>query len=102
MDQKPWKDLVMVSSEQKGEGLAKDKIHISSPIGVWVVQDDRKMGGVGYLPPCLLYVNPVWGFRKEFIQWHITKGANHSLEEDCERLGSTNFKNPLEILFSQK
>ena len=54
MDQKPWKDLVMVSSEQKGEGLAKDKIlHL---ITYWDVgaQDDRKMGGVGYLPPCSL------------------------------------------------
>ena len=39
MDQKPWKDLVMVPSEQKGKGLAKDKI--LHPITYWGVGGTR-------------------------------------------------------------
>ena len=39
MDQKPWKDLVMVSSEQKDNSLSKDKIlHL---ITYWVVGGTR-------------------------------------------------------------
>ena len=52
MDQKPWKDLVMVPSEQKGKGLAKDKIlHSHHLLGCGWYKMTGKWVGLGI---CLL------------------------------------------------
>lgn len=81
----------MVSSEQKGEGLAKDKILHHHLLGCGWYKMTGKWVELGICLLALFTSNPVWGFRRNLSMAHH-KGANHSLKKTVRDLGQLIFK----------